>query len=77
MKHYRKEELDMYRHGKLSVLGRIACAAHLKQCPECAAKLHELREDDVFLSRLRDSVRTFAAAAEIRPAHTAAAHTEP
>ena len=59
MKHYSKEELDMYRHGKLSVLGRIACAAHLKQCPECAAKLRELDADDELLRSLRSSLQNF------------------
>ena len=33
MKHYTKEDLELYRHHQLSILGRIACAAHLKECP--------------------------------------------
>lgn len=32
MKHYTKEELELYRHGQMSVLGRIACSSHLKEC---------------------------------------------
>lgn len=71
MSHYTREDLDMFRHGKLSVLGRIACAAHLKQCPECAAKLRELEDDDAFLRRLRDSVRMFDEAAGTQPAPSA------
>ena len=67
MSHYSREDLDMFRHGKLSVLGRIACAAHLKQCPECAAKLRELEADDAFLRRLRDSIRMFDEAAGPAP----------
>lgn len=31
MKHYTKEDLELYRHHQLSILGRIACAAHLKE----------------------------------------------
>ncbi|MGI6355779.1 MAG: hypothetical protein ACOX6W_11900 [Lentisphaeria bacterium] len=27
MKHYTKEELELYRHGQMSVLGKINCAS--------------------------------------------------
>lgn len=60
MKHYTKEELDLYRHGKLSVLSRISCAAHLKTCQECAARLEELKDDDQLLEHLRTSVQIYS-----------------
>ena len=59
MEHYSKEELDLYRNGEMSVLGRIACTAHLAKCPECLKKLRELEEDDRFIARLRSSVNLF------------------
>ncbi len=36
--HYTENELEIYRHGKMSLLGRILCSAHLKKCPECRKK---------------------------------------
>jgi len=59
MAHYTKEELELYRHGDMSVLGRIKCEAHLKSCPECAKLLDELRDEDHFIDELRDSVRLY------------------
>ena len=64
MKHYTKEELDCYRHHEMSVLGRIACAAHLKECDECANRLVELEQDDRFVGELRDSIRAYKVAAQ-------------
>ena len=57
--HYSKEELELYRHHQMSVLGRLACSAHLRECPECAKLLDELREDDRFLNDLRVSIRIY------------------
>ena len=68
MKHYTKEELDLYRHGKMSVLGKITCAAHLKNCPECAILLQELEEDDKLIAHLRTSVQIYSDLSESRPA---------
>ena len=59
MKHYTKEELELFRHDRMSVLGRIACAAHLKNCEDCAARLRELEEEDRFVDDLRTSVRLY------------------
>ena len=59
MAHYTKEELDLYRHDQMSVLGRIGCAAHLKNCPECRKLLDELEEEDRFVNDLRNSVRLY------------------
>ena len=47
MKHYTKEELELYRNGKMSVLGKILCSVHLKKCKKCADLLAELTEDDL------------------------------
>jgi hypothetical protein len=56
MKHYSKEELDLYRNKEMSVLGRLSCSAHLKSCPECSALLEELTEDDKFIKNLKESI---------------------
>lgn len=68
MKHYSKEELDLYRNGKMSVLGKITCAAHLKNCPECAILLQELEEDDKLIAHLRASVQIYNDLSESRTA---------
>ena len=59
MKHYTKEELELFRHGEMSVLGRIACSAHLKNCESCSAMLRELEDEDRFVDDLRTSVRLY------------------
>lgn len=64
MKHYTKEALELYRNGKMSLLGRINCAAHLKNCPECMAILKELEEEDILLADLRNSVQIFTELSE-------------
>ena len=58
--HYSKEELDMYQHGDMSVLARIACKAHLQTCQDCQKLLATLKEEDKLLDDLRtglDSIR--------------------
>ena len=59
MKHYSKEELELFRNGYMSVLSRIGCSAHLKNCPECAGLLDELKKEDQFLAELRTSVQFY------------------
>ena len=59
MKHYTKEELELYRNRKMSLLSRISCSGHLKTCPACAGLLEELAEDDRFIVELRSSVQIF------------------
>ena len=56
MKHYTKEELELYRHGQMAVLGRITCAAHLQECAECRELLKELEAEDDFMKELRSSL---------------------
>ena len=51
------------QHG-MSVLGRLACSAHLKECAACADLLKELEADDAFVSELRDSIRIYEEAAK-------------
>ena len=73
MAHYTKAELELYRHNEMSVLGRIACASHLKSCPECEKLLRELEDEDRFVADLRDSVRLYKdlnAATKPEPHHT-------
>jgi hypothetical protein len=57
MKHYTKEELELYRNGKMSILGRITCSIHLKKCPKCSHLLVELSEDDILVDQLRSSIQ--------------------
>ena len=64
MRHYTKEELELYRNGKMSVLGKIACSTHLKGCKECASLLDELKEDDRFVAELCSSLQAYQAVAE-------------
>ena len=59
MEHYTKEELDLFRNDRMSVLGKIRCSAHVKNCPECAKLLEELNEDDQLLRDLRGSVELY------------------
>ena len=68
MKHYTKEELDLYRNGKMSVLGKISCTAHLKSCKECADLLQELEEDDKLIAHLRTSIQIYSDLSENRTA---------
>ena len=57
MKHYTKEELELYRNGKMSILGRITCSVHLKKCKKCSQLLVELSEDDILVDQLRSSIQ--------------------
>ena len=57
MKHYTKEELELYRNGLMSILGKITCASHLHKCTECAKLMEELHDEDRFIAALRSSVR--------------------
>ena len=59
MEHYTKAELDQYRSGGMSILRKIQCSAHLKDCPECAELLRELDADDQLLRDLRGSVEVY------------------
>jgi hypothetical protein len=68
MGHYTKEELELYRHNEMSVLGRIACASHLKSCPECEKLLRELEDEDRFVDDLRNSVKLYKDLSKGEPA---------
>ena len=68
-KHYTKEDLEFFRNRQMSVLGRLTCQAHLKECPECAALLKELSEDDDFIRQLRASARLYEVLINNTPAH--------
>lgn len=56
---YSKEELDMFRHGEMSVLSRICCKAHLKECEACQHRLAELCEDDLLIKELQQRVSVY------------------
>ena len=59
MRHYTKEELEQYRKKEMSVIRRIHCAAHLKECASCATLLAELDDDDAFVGKLRESIKRY------------------
>lgn len=59
MKHYTKEELELYRHGQLSVFSKINCASHLQECEECRELLKELEADDDFMKELKNSLKLY------------------
>ena len=65
MKHYTQEELELYRNGQMSVLGRIACTSHLRECAECLKIMEELKEDYKLIANLRSSVQQFLKLSEI------------
>ncbi|MGN0879216.1 MAG: hypothetical protein ACI4WT_07155 [Oligosphaeraceae bacterium] len=71
MKHYSKEELEQYRRQTMPLLARLACAAHLRDCSDCAHTLAELLDDDSLVSDIRDSLRRYAQASDtaIHPKH--------
>ena len=59
VKHYTKEELELYRSHEMPFISRMKCTAHLKQCVECASLLKELEAEDAFVAELRESIRLF------------------
>lgn len=66
MKHYTKEELELYRNGQMSVLGKISCLSHLKNCKICAEQLDELEQEDRLIHDLRNSVQIYREISEIK-----------
>ena len=67
MKHYTQEELELYRNGQMSVLGRISSSSHLKECDECSKLLEELQEDDRLIANLRSSVQLYQKLSQAAP----------
>ncbi len=59
MKHYTREELELYRNGQMSVLGRITCTSHLRECQKCMKIMDELKEDDKLIAKMRNSVQLY------------------
>lgn len=59
MRHYTEDELELFRHKEMSVLGRINCASHLKECSACAKLLAELEENDKLVQEVRNSMESF------------------
>ena len=68
MSHCTREDLELYRNRQLSLLKRIACASHLKECPECARLLRELEADDRLIAEIRSSVELYRNLSERAPA---------
>lgn len=59
MSHYKKEDLELFRSGEMSLLGRISCSRHLAECKKCARSLQELEQDDSLLNQLKNSIRLY------------------
>ena len=70
MKHYTREELELYRNGQMSVLGRITCTSHLRECENCKKILEELKEDDRLIAELRSSVQIYQELLQEEPLKT-------
>ena len=64
MKHYSKEELEQYRRQTMPLLARLACAARLHDCSDCAKTLAELLDDDSLVSDIRNSLQRYAQASD-------------
>ena len=64
MKHYTKDELELYRHGQMSVLGKINCSSHLQKCEKCQKLLEELKSEDDFVEELRSSLQIYESVAK-------------
>ena len=73
--HYTKEELELFRNHQMSILGRLTCQAHLKECPECTRLLKELSEDDDFIRQLRASAQIYEAIISHEPANKSTHHS--
>ncbi len=73
--HYTKEDLDLFRNHQMSILGRLTCQVHLKECPECAALLKELSEDDDFIRQLRASAQIYESILNSEPANKSTHHS--
>ena len=67
--HYTKEDLELFRNHKMSILGRLTCQAHLKECPECSKLLKELSEDDDFIRQLRICAKIYETAIKNGPSN--------
>ena len=63
MKHYNREELDLYRNGDMNLFSRIMCSEHLKICVSCHKLLDSLKEDDALLEELRGKLNRLKHAA--------------
>lgn len=74
-KHYTKAELELYRNHRMSILGRMTCQAHLKECPACVRLLKELSEEDDFIRQLRASARIYEAIVNREPANKTTHHS--
>jgi hypothetical protein len=59
MKHYTQEQLDQYKHGDMSIIGKLTCKMHLCFCQKCSDQLRTISEDDSFMSELKNAVKTF------------------
>ena len=68
MTHCTREELELYRNRRMSLLRRIACASHLQECAECARLLRELEEDDRLIAEIRSGVELYQRLSRPAPA---------
>ena len=73
--HYTKEDLELFRNHQMSILGRLTCQAHLKDCPECARLLKELSEDDDFIRQLRASAQIYEEIIKSDPSNKISHHS--
>ena len=66
MRHYSKEELELFRNRELSLWNQMVCRAHLKKCAGCRTLLQSLEKNNSLLSSLKESVRFLNELADLR-----------
>ncbi len=66
MKHYSKEELELYRNRELGLWNQMVCRAHLKKCTQCRTLLQRLEKDNPLLNSLKEGVRILNELADLR-----------
>lgn len=66
VKHYSKEELNLYRNRELGIWNQMVCKAHLKKCAECRKVLENLEKENPLLNSLQEGVRILNELADLR-----------
>ena len=59
----------------MSILGRLTCQEHLKECSACTRLLKELSEDDDFIRQFRARAQIYEAIVNHEPANKSTHHS--
>ena len=66
MKHPTIEQLEKYLNGKAGIFKSGHIDKHLAKCAECSEQLEELKEAEQLAEELKQSVKTFPQAEEVK-----------